>query len=474
MNEMPRFTWWTLLSLLMVLGAAAGVRVWYVATVTANGVNEPALVVQGPPPRCQLLEAKQFFDRTAPTEFDNIADNVVNKRWFGCFAPLADKEESTAHVAPLYPLLLGSSRPSPDKEDLDGEILFISVDITIRWLQCLLGTLTAGCYFFFTRRAFHSTLIATLAGLMCAFHPFWIVNTAELNDGVLASFFLGACLALGARAGQVGGAFTGLCFGVALAGVALTRAALLPFAVIALLWFLWQCRNLPLGWFAGFLAILGFVNGLAPWCLRNYFIFERPVPVATSTYYHLWMGNNPLANGSSIDEQILRDLLPEDRRKALAEANQATRYNQLAAECWQEVHDQPQETLTRRINAALFFLFGERWFKDRRLSLMSEKADESMPTWMRDNAEIILQGTLLGVFVLALLGWRLSHAWRKYGRIATIAALCVPLPYVIGHAEYLSGPRLPLDGVLLCYAAFALARLAPGLVRTPNRQRADS
>jgi 4-amino-4-deoxy-L-arabinose transferase-like glycosyltransferase len=474
MNDMPRFTWWTLLALLLVLGFAAGARIWYMTIATVGGAKEPALVVQGPPPRCQLLEGKQFFDRTAPTEFDNLAENVVNKKWFGCFAPLADKEESTAHIAPLYPLLLGSNRSSPDKDEDDGEDLFISVDIIVRWLQCLLGTLTAGCYFFFARRAFHSTCIATLAGLLCAFHPFWIVNTAELNDGVLASFFLAVCLALGARAGQVGGAFTGLAFGIALAGVALTRAALLPFAAIALLWFLWQCRRLPLGWFAGFLAILGFVNGLAPWCIRNYFVFERPVPVVTSTYYHLWMGNNPQANGSTMDERTLRSLLSDDRRKELVDANQATRYNQLAAECWQEVQDHPQETLTRRINAALYFLFGESWFKERRLSLVHDEHADSMPGWMRENAEIILQGTLLGMFVLALIGWRLSHAWRRYGRIATIAALCVPLPYVLGHAEYLSGPRLPLDGVLLCYAAFALASFVPGLVRTPEQQQQEA
>ena len=43
----------------------------------------------------------------------------------------------------------------------------------------------------------------------------------------------------------------------------------------------------------------------------------------------------------------------------------------------------------------------------------------------------------------------------------SLAAIWIPLPYVLGHAEALSGPRLPLDGVLLCYAAFALACLLP-------------
>ena len=401
--------------------------------------------------------------RLPPTQLESLVGNLIEKQSYRCLPPLTDQEETTAHVAPGYPMLL-SVFTYWDRD---------SADARMRWLQCVLGTLTAGCYFFFARRAFHSTLIATLAGLLCAFHPFWIVNTAEINDGVLVSFLVGASLALGARAGQVGGAFTALVFGLALAGVAMTRAALLPFAVVALLWFLWHSRTIPLGWFAGFLALLGFANGVGPWCIRNYFEFDRPVPVATSTYLHLWIGNNPQATGSTLDERTLRSLLPDDRRKALRdEPNQAKRYNQLAVECWQEAQDHPTETVSRRIDAGLIFLFGERWFKQHQLGSMQEDSESNpaLPGWIREEAETILHGSLLGMFVLALLGWRWSYAWRRYGRMATIAALCVPLPYVLSHAEYLSGPRLPLDGVLLCYAAFALASMVPGLVRGPNRK----
>ena len=126
-----------------------------------------------------------------------------------------------------------------------------------------LGSLTAGCYFFFARRAFHNTIIATLAGLLCAFHPFWIVNTAELNDGVLASFLLALCLLLGTIGGRSGGALTSLAFGIVLALLALVRAALLPFAFVGLLWYLWRCRT-------------GWVMSPAP-------NVQRPAPVTTAT-----------------------------------------------------------------------------------------------------------------------------------------------------------------------------------------------
>src|SRR5205823_796687 len=141
-----------------VLGCAGATRVWYVATCTDYGKQSPALRVQG---------------QSSP----DLAANLVEYQWFGGTTPLSKDEERTAHIAPGYPMLYASIAYWSD-----------NADMLMRWLQCALGTLTVGCYFFFARRAFHSTLIATVAGLFCAGHPFWILNTAELNDGVLISF----------------------------------------------------------------------------------------------------------------------------------------------------------------------------------------------------------------------------------------------------------------------------------------------
>src|SRR5262249_60273208 len=80
-----------------------------------------------------------------------------------------------------------------------------------------------GFVVFSPRRAFHSLLVGTLAGLFCALHPFWVIDTPALNDGVLATFALALCLFLGSRAGETGGPFSSLLFGVSLAGLALVR-----------------------------------------------------------------------------------------------------------------------------------------------------------------------------------------------------------------------------------------------------------
>ena len=48
---------------------------------------------------------------------------------------------------------------------------------------------------------------------------------------------------------------------------------------------------------------------------------------------------------------------------------------------------------------------------------------------------------------------------------SSLALVWILLPYLIGHAEALHGPRLPLDGVLLTYAAFVLACAVPHVGR---------
>ena len=84
-----------------------------------------------------------------------------------------------------------------------------------------------------------------------------------------------------------------------------------------------------------------------------------------------------------------------------------------------------------------------------------------MPDWLAASYPAILYGCLLGMLALGLLVWRWTYGWRAQAMPSSLALIWVPLPYVLSHAEALQGPRLPLDGILLCYAAFALIYLIP-------------
>ncbi len=248
---------------------------------------------------------------------------------------------------------------------------------------------------------------------------------------------------------------------MSLAALALVRAALLPFTFVALAWFLMRSRGLTRGWLCALLAFLGFVNGLAPWTFRNWQLYGEPLPIVDSTYYHLWIGNNPHATGGPANAEALRNAPLDELAKI---PRQTDRYARLGGLVRREVHDQPAETVRRRLRAGLDFVFGERWFADGRLAERTGSED-AIPNWLAWSYPVALESTLLGLIVLALLGWRWSFGWRSAAMPMSLAVIWIPLPYVLSHAEALSGPRLPLDGVLLCYAAFALACLLPGRER---------
>jgi hypothetical protein len=297
-----------------------------------------------------------------------------------------------------------------------------------------------------------------------------VINTLELNDGVLSCFLLGLALAAGARGAQEGDALSSLVFGLALAGLVLVRAALLPFGVAACLWFLLRCRHVPRGWLCALLAFLGFANGLAPWTVRNFRAYRELVPVADSTYLHLWMGVNDKADGGPQDEDTLRKSLPPERlQELLAEKNQAKRYNLLGKDVLARVTEDPAGTVHKRLLAAQCFAFGRDWVKGRPLARAQDRdgnptqAPDRLPWQLADNYPLTLEASLLGMLVLGFLGWRWTYGWRREAMPSSLAMIWIPLPYLLSHAGELSGPRLPLDGVLLCYSAFALLCLVPGI-----------
>lgn len=428
MAETRRFTWAEGLLLLAILIVAGGVRAGYLISCADYARNDGPLRVETPMPDLDML----------------VRSLKSDWRFALQMTPQADKQD-TAWTAPGYYFTVAAVGHLVDDPVLPS---------TMRWLQCGLGTLTAGLYFLFARRAFRSSLVGVLAGVLCAIHPFWILDTATLTDGVTTTFLLALGLFLGGRASQTSGPLGSLLYGLTLAALALVRAAMLPFAFVALAWFLLRSRMPARGWLAALLAFLGFVNGLAPWTIRNWQLFGEPLPIVESTYYHLWIGNKPPESKDSQEDKSEVTDVPRSRTWPTLDGHYAD-------EIQREMYDRPAETLHRRLMAGLEFIFGERWFKEGRLA-DSTGAEEVAPTWLARSYTAVLEGTLLCIVILALLGWRWTYGWRVSAMPSSLAMIWIPLPYVLSHAAALSGPRLPLDGVLLCYAAFALACLLPG------------
>jgi 4-amino-4-deoxy-L-arabinose transferase-like glycosyltransferase len=451
MTELRKFGLADFLSLVLVLGLALAGRALYLLQWADSSRGEGPIRVQDRSPiLTELPSGTEMFRRSSPSETEALIHNLEKHGWFGCLAPFAEKEEQTAHAAPGYPWLVYGMSKIVSRDGLES---------AMRWLQAALGTVTAALYFFFARRAFRSVAVATVAGVLVAIHPFFIANTAALEDGVVATFLLAVVLLLGSRAAQTGGPFASLLFGLALAGLALVRASLLPFAFVALVWFLLRSRTLARGWLCALLAFLGFANGLAPWTVRNIMTpnIGEPLPVVDSAYYHLWIGNNPEATGGPLTNEMLKTA-PAERLSKIE--NQPKRYNSLGKDVADEVRSRPDETLKRRLRAGMDFVVGEDFVKKGEL-IEPIDPEKKIETWQR----AAFAGMLLGMLAFGFLGWRWSYGWRAEALPAALAMVFVPLPYILSHAEGLHGPRLPLDGMLLTYAGFAICCLLPKIGR---------
>lgn len=459
MKSVSSFNWMDLVWFLLVVALAVATRYWYLNECLDQAtVLQPPFQAQASSPPYSPARGSKFLGKSSPSQFDNLVQNIRDDNWFGGQGPLGAREESLAHLAPGYPWLVAVVYLVVPESDAVP---------AIRWAQCGLGALAAGLYFVFARLTFGNWVMALLTGLLCAGHPLWIINTGQVEDGVVTSFVLALALVLGTRAVQAGEAFTGLLFGLSLAGLALVRAALLPFTFVALLWFLWRCRSLPRGWFLALLAALGFLNGLAPWTVRNYQSCGDFIPVANAAWLHLWIGNNQGTTGAEMDDADMALALGSARTEKLRQMpQQIQRYQLLAQDVVKHVTEHPDEMLRNRIWAGLSFVLGRDWLQELYSETapgVQESANASVPPWLRQAFPGIVNGLLLVMLLLGLLGWRWTHAWRSQTGLATLAIIWVPLPYLLTHAETLWGPRLPLDGLLLCYVAFALCCLVPGL-----------
>jgi hypothetical protein len=453
MAEQRRFGPLDFLLLLVVLAVAGGARAAYLH-FAADGSRSDGYL------RVQEIAA----DRPdMPTDEMRQLIQAVREGGLTGKAPFSKGDEQTAHLSPGYPYLIGLLARVPF---IESEKLFS----IIRWTQVALGALTAVLYFLFARRAFRSALVGLVAGLLVALNPFGIIATATIDDGILASFALAGAIYLGGVAGETGGAFSSLLFGLVTAGMALVRAAFLPLSFAAMIWFLVRSRSLERGWLSALVAFLGFVIGLAPWTVRNYQAIQDPVPIVTTGYLHLWIGNNEAATGGPATAEMWAKA-PANELAAIE--NQNVRYARLGPRVVEEVKARPLQTLRRRVHAFLAFYLGDAWFRDATVVIVtpytpsdSDSAEDrelktTLITDLQDRAPMILNSWLIAMLGLALIGWRWSYAWRWESFPAVLAAFWVPLPYILGHAEMLSGPRLPLDGVLLTFAAVTLVGLLP-------------
>ncbi len=325
-------------------------------------------------------------------------------------------------------------------------------------LQVPLSTFSVLWLTLFVLWAFQRVGVALLAGVFAAVHPYWIVNAAEFADGPWAVFFLTLSLYLGTRTARVGGNVASFLLGISWGLLVLVRVETILFVMPAILWFVWRCRDVSGGWLCALLTLLGFGNAVLPWLVDSSNFLQTTPTAVTAAYRHLHTGNNYRADGgpwgrpSNIfgsgyvifgDDRVSENRWPVGEELPSGPAS------------LEFVRTNPSRALALRFTALRAFLLG--MYADAALIKSGQEENSYRPAlelWVPIRA--LALGMLGLLLVAGFLGWRFSaHAPPGHG-LAILGLFLLPLPYVLSHAEYLVGPRLPWDAILIAFAAYGL------------------
>ncbi len=357
-------------------------------------------------------------------EYQRLAHGIMEQG-----AYLAEDGSPTAFWPPGYPAFLA----------------LLGAEVTpVRIVQALLGALTALLVYALARR-YLGRRQSLLAAALTAIYPLYIYTAGSFYPVALLAFLICSIFLLLLRALQKGGRL-----GVFLAGLlggyaTLISASALPAMLLTIPW-LWiegerekrrRGRSLAL-YFA--LALVLVVGG---WTARNASHFGRPIPVSLNGGYNLWLGNYPgvkATTGNRWTEEM------QEEYRALAEENpgEAALDTALRSKAFEYIGESPGRFLGLSIAKGL-----NLW------RLYPQPMTEDRPGL---NAEKLISILSYGVALPFALFFLLVSLKRWPGaRLALIFFLA----YTAIHAVVLSKFRfrLPLDGILLIFAAGGLGAL---------------
>ena len=132
-----------------------------------------------------------------------------------------------------------------------------------------------------------------IAGYLCACYPPFLYAAADFGSTTLYLFFLGIVWMLVPVSLNKKSILRVAIGGFAAAGLSLIRADGIFIACGLAAWLVFR-GSLPHAVIFLFVILIG----ISPWLVRNYFVFDRIVPMTTSFGFNFWRGHNPIASGS--------------------------------------------------------------------------------------------------------------------------------------------------------------------------------
>ena len=217
-------------------------------------------------------------------------------------------------------------------------------------------------------------------------------------------------------------------YGLFWAFAALTNTVLLTLMPLSVIFLLYR-KGRELRRYA-LAALVAFACALLPWCIRNYVVFHKVIPIRSNFGPNLWYGNHPGVQGPA-DEFLDPPHNPRELQSYLAMGD-AAYCSSRQKMAFDFIRQNPAEFAHLTWARVVFFWTG---------AALTERL---LPTcWL-----------LLAVLAVLLMVRR--HAVPEAVPFAS-ALLFFPLPYYVTHAEsFYRHPIEPVMGLLVAYACVAL------------------
>jgi hypothetical protein len=242
-----------------------------------------------------------------------------------------------------------------------------------------------------------------------------------------------------------------------------------PLTLVWIVIFVGQSRRQASRYAAGSAVITMAV--LAPWTLRNYLELGGFVPVKSVSGFTLWVGNNPLATGTTFVDLRVGPTLAEPPRET-------RRVNELMGMGWLERAVLMEATLppeTQRRLAALSELERDHAYRDMALTFIREHPARAatltarkywyfwwvpptnlMPTVGQSRYGLLRSAAYAPALLLGLVGLVLTARGRRpLGVLIALLFVSISSVYAVtltGLARY----RTPLEPLLVLLGSFAI------------------
>jgi hypothetical protein len=391
--------------------------------------------------------------------YDGLARRVIGGYGFS-FAeghwPATRAGESTAHWSYLYTIYLATIYK-----------LFGTYPIIARILQALIaGILQTILIWRIGTRLFNQTVGLIAAALNAVYIYFFyyaggLITETFYITGILWTFDCALRLVANAKKGNKRNWWQWIELGLAIGATVLLRQVFLMFLPFLYLWLWWNGREADadrkrwkqlLNWavLKG-LSVMTVVIILLilPWTIRNYRAFGTFVLLNTNAGFAFFWGNHPIYGTNFVPllpggSDAYYNLIPVELRSL----NEAALDQALLKRGVQFIVDEPFRLIMLSVSRAREFF---KFWPSPESGLISNISRVG-------SFGVSLPFMLYGLWALLALDWKSIRADEKWG---VILLLVFTLVYTVTHllSWALVRYRLPIDAILLIFAAYGIARL---------------